>query len=598
VLTINFDGDIRAEQRQDGELSAILELKENGTLPKNQRTANRIKVMAESMVVEDGILYHLWQPSDPGRRPDMRQQIVVPASLRQRILAAYHDEPLGGGHLGFQKTLEKIRETFYWPLMYSDVKHYVSSCKICNSKKGPKQPPTGLMQPIEVGERFEQLGVDFVGPLPETRNGNKWILVFSDYVSKWPEAFAVKEATATEVARHLVEDIVCRHGAPRRLLSDRGKAFLAQVIKETNKVLRIHKVNTSAYHPQTDGLVEKLNGTLETMLSMYVAEDQKDWDEYLPYILFAYRSTPHESTKETPFFLTYGRDPRLPINVSLGSTQPTPRNGTTYRAQLMQKFESAFELVRKNLAKAHERQKTNYDKGRREIEFPVGSRVWLYTPTKKKGLSPKLTRPWKGPFRVTQRVGKLLYKLRDEDGRTLKQLVHVQRLKTFTDRDVDDLNEEIELDEDDNFDFKLEQTSEHVTRKKEKIEEAEKTEHDSENENEKSTTRTPPNNHLSTLLKSLQDIHNTMKQETFNNIREQKRLLYTLLGAGSLYISNGKRQAKFKREISQTRNREELCELIESYLNNFETIFQHEIEKSRNKDRRLQEKSQSRRGGL
>jgi transposase InsO family protein len=143
-----------------------------------------------------------------------------------------------------------------------------------------------------------------------------------DYLTKWAEAFAVPDQSAETIARLLVEEIFCRHGAPQELLSDRGANFLSNLIHEVCQILKIKKVNTSGYHPQTDGLVEKFNGTLTNMLAKS-AEKNSNWDSHLPFLLFAYRATVQESVRESPFYLLYGRDPRLP-------TEDLQRNTPNY----------------------------------------------------------------------------------------------------------------------------------------------------------------------------------------------------------------------------------------------------------------------------
>lgn len=138
-----------------------------------------------------------------------------------------------------------------------------------------------------------------------------------DYLTKWPEVFAIPDQTAATIARLLVEEIVSRHGVPAEVLSDRGSAFLSSLMKEVEELLGFHKVNTTAYHPQTDGLVERFNRTLTAMLAKTVETGGRDWDEHLPYVLFAYRASQQDSTLESPFFLLYGRDPRLPTPSTL-----------------------------------------------------------------------------------------------------------------------------------------------------------------------------------------------------------------------------------------------------------------------------------------
>ena len=136
-------------------------------------------------------------------------------------------------------------------------------------------------------------------------------MVFTDYLTKWPEVFAIKDQTALTIAQIFVEEIICRHGVPCQLLSDRGAAFLSRLMIEVCNLLGVKKINTIAYHPQMNGLTERFNRTLTDMLAKKVDKSGRDWDTHLRFVLFAYRTSMQESTKESPFYLLYSRDPRL-----------------------------------------------------------------------------------------------------------------------------------------------------------------------------------------------------------------------------------------------------------------------------------------------
>lgn len=175
------------------------------------------------------------------------------------------------------------------------------------------RPP---LQFIPIGGPFHRVGVDVL-QLPPTFEGNKYAIVFMDYFTKWPEVFATDDQSATTIARLLVEEIVARHGVPEQLLSDRGQNFLSELVSAVCELLGIEKLNTSGYHPQTDGMVEKLNSTIINMLSKCVEKHGRVWDKQLPYVMLAYRVAVQESTQESPFFLLYGRDLRTPTETAL-----------------------------------------------------------------------------------------------------------------------------------------------------------------------------------------------------------------------------------------------------------------------------------------
>ena len=160
-----------------------------------------------------------------------------------------------------------------------------------------------------------------------------------DYLMKWPEVFPTPDQTALNIAKLLVEQVISRHGVQVELLSDSGSAFLSHLMQEVCQLLGIHRVNTTAYHPQTDGLVKRFNRTLIDMLAKRLERNGRDWDTQIPYVLFAYRASLQESTGESPFFLTHGRDPRLPTELLMD--QPSTRYQVdldTYKGEVTARF--------------------------------------------------------------------------------------------------------------------------------------------------------------------------------------------------------------------------------------------------------------------
>ena len=274
---------------------------ENGTLPTDDEQACRILLDSENYYLDlEGLLHQWWYPS--GRRTkELRSQLEIPATFRHEILVACHDSPLSG-HMGINKTYEKVRERYFWKGMFKDCEHWVQSCVDCSMKKTPKNKQKAIVLPIPVGA-WERVGVDCLGPFPVTDSGNRHIVVFTEYLTKWCEAFPVATIDAPTIARLLVDEIVCRHGAPRTLLSDRGKNFMSNLIKEVCQILNIKKIQTSSYHPCTNGLTEKMNEYLAHALSMYSNSKQTNWDLFIPSILFGYRTSIHPSTGNSPYYL-------------------------------------------------------------------------------------------------------------------------------------------------------------------------------------------------------------------------------------------------------------------------------------------------------
>ena len=197
------------------------------------------------------------------------------------------------------------------------------------------------------------------------------------------------------MAKLFVEGVVCRHGAPQELSSDRGLNFLSELFLEVCRLLEIKKVNTSGYHPQTDGLVEHFNATLTDMIAKTTEKHGCDWDCHLPYLLYAYRTTVQSSTGESPFFLLYGRDSGLPSEEALSQpSTPYMVDVDDYKTELVTGMTDAWKLAGEHIKEAQQWQKRQYDRRSKELDLKIGDRVMVYMSQEKKGKSRKVARPY------------------------------------------------------------------------------------------------------------------------------------------------------------------------------------------------------------
>src|SRR5438445_11074691 len=194
--------------------------------------------------LKEGILYK--------KKREKRLQVIRRWEM-EGVLYMMHDHMLSA-HFGIKATYEKTKERYYWKGLKEDVETYVKSCDKCQRREKPNGKHE--LHPIEVKEPFYMIGIDFVGPLPITEKGNKYIIVAIDYFTKWPEAKAVKEATAKEVSTFILEEIICRHGCPKRILTDRGSHFNNEMIRELTEKFKVKHGFSLPYHPKTNGLVE------------------------------------------------------------------------------------------------------------------------------------------------------------------------------------------------------------------------------------------------------------------------------------------------------------------------------------------------------
>ncbi|PIK54590.1 hypothetical protein BSL78_08521 [Apostichopus japonicus] len=265
--------------------------------------------MWKVLCLRNGILYRKWE-SDSGNEISLK--LVVARSMRNEVMSLLHSNATAG-HLGVKKTMRRVQSRFYWAGYHKDIERWCRQCEKCSSRKGPIKSHRARMQKYVVGAPMERVAMDILGPLPVTDTGNRYILCVADYFTKWTEAYAIPNQEAVTVARVFVEQFVLRFGVPLQLHTDQGRNFESNLFKELAQLLGIDKTRTTAFHPQSDGMVERFNRTLEAMLSAVVSENQRDWDEWLPHVTMAYRSSVHETTGETPSVMMLGREMNLQL---------------------------------------------------------------------------------------------------------------------------------------------------------------------------------------------------------------------------------------------------------------------------------------------
>jgi hypothetical protein len=317
------------------------------------------------------------------------------------------------------------------------VKNFCLTCDLCASRKPPCRRPRAPMQQHLTGVPMERVSLDVLGPLPKSNADNKFILLICDYFTKWVEAFPLPDQEAKTIADKFVKEFVCRYGTPRRLFSDQGSNFQSKLFKEVCQLLEIDKSRTTPYHPQSDGLVERTNRTIEAMMSMFVSPGQRDWDEYLPYIMMAYRSAIQETTGYFPNQMMLGREAELPIDLIIGTPPDEERvkTGVEYVEAMHTKMQVVYNKARDNIQLRSDRQKRNYDLKTQMKRYERGDAIWLHNPARKKGVSPKLVRAWEGPYLVVTRLSDVTYRVQ-RSPRAKMKVVHFDRMKPYMGREV------------------------------------------------------------------------------------------------------------------------------------------------------------------
>ena len=260
----------------------------------------------QQLTLVDGLLYRKREDVG-GRGGNPGLQLVLPRTLVTQLLLLMHDNATVGN-------AAKIRSQFYWVGQCKDVEEWCRRCIECASRKSPPAAH-GPMKVAVTGVPFQRVAMDIIGPFPKTAKGNMYVLIIGDYFTKWVKAYPMSDMEATTVAKCLY-DFICRFGALDMLHTDQGRNFESALISELHKLLGITKTRTTPYHPQLDGMIRCFNRTLLSMLSTVLRDEGEDnWEVALPAVMLAYRSSPHQTTHQSPFMLTFGREVRLPFDV-------------------------------------------------------------------------------------------------------------------------------------------------------------------------------------------------------------------------------------------------------------------------------------------
>lgn len=320
--------------------------------------------------------------------------IVPPQEDRLEIIKECHESPIAG-HKGVTKTYNRIRQKYFWDNLKKQVEDYVRQCESCQRRKlvriKTKQPMVLTDTPINV---FDKIAMDIVGPItPESDQGHRFILTIQDNLSKFSFAIPLVSATANEIAYALVTDFICLFGCPKIILTDQGAAFIGRVMKQLTKVLKIKQIKTTAFHPQSNGSLERSHQVLTDYLKHYT--NKKDWHKWLKLATFAYNTSVHEGTKFTPYQIVLGREARLPSQFAYMDELITYDDHVKNLAVQLQEVRK---LARNNLETAKQKSKAHYDKKIHQVKFNIGDKIYLVK-------NPKIGKfddNYKGPYIITR----------------------------------------------------------------------------------------------------------------------------------------------------------------------------------------------------
>ena len=294
---------------------------------------------------------------------------------RDEIFYEMHKSPIGG-HRGVSKTYNRIKQNFHWENLKEDIQRRIQQCLNCQLKKltrlKTKQPMIITDTP---GTAFDKVAMDIVGPLPITRNSFEYILTIQDQLSKFCTAVPLTNTLSSTIADAFIKRFICIFGAPKIVLTDQGKNFLSNLMSRIAKRFRIKKIRTTAFHPQSNGSLERSHHALGEYLKQYTDRDN-EWDVWLDLAMLNYNTCVQESTKHTPYEVVFGRLARLPSNEPLREADMLP----TYKGyvqDLVIKLNGIQKLAFDNLVASKYKSKKYYDKSINPKNFKLGDYVFL-----------------------------------------------------------------------------------------------------------------------------------------------------------------------------------------------------------------------------
>ena len=352
------------EQRLDPNLGVIIRLIESGQLFKRKlqgKDSTELKSFLRNkrcLKLNKDVLYRK-SYSDNSTTKKTMWQLVVPKLFRERALSGCHDDV---GHQGILRTLSLLRERFYWPGMQEEATQYVMRCSRCLRRKTP--PQVAPLQPILVTQPLELVHMDYLSLEPSKGNIEN-VLVITDHFTRYALAYPSKTQTAQATARILWDNFICHYGFPEKFISDQGRNFESDLIKELCKIAGVKKVHTTPYHPQGNGQCERFNSTLCNMLGTLSDEEKSDWKSHLGCMTHAYNCTKHASTTYSPYYLMFGRHPRLPIDIEFGLHKPNCSDNSSksrYIQKLRRRLNYAFQKASKYSDQQAKKYKQGYDK--------------------------------------------------------------------------------------------------------------------------------------------------------------------------------------------------------------------------------------------
>lgn len=445
---------LREAQRRDASLRTVRNWCRSGTIPgKDQLRGSPLemhtyrKVCPALRIAKDGVLEYPVRLNQFDGPTELTTRCVIPEELWEE--AFYHAHcHASAGHFGERATIKRAQRMFFWPGMTTYLVKKINSCAQCIKKVQKIDPRASEHVPRRHGYPMEQVFIDLVGPLPETAQGDRYILSVQDGYTKWLQAFPLKNKETSTVARVLLDNYISVWGCPRSIFSDQGKEFSSKLFEELMKELKIEKLCAPPYNPQSNN-VERAHRVLNSMFRVFMERGDMQWARYLPAAVLAYNSKVHSSTGCTPHMALLAREATLPVDLVM--QLPSSNKGTV--GEYVQAATDRFRRMYKHIQKCGDaiiRRNANQYHGDAE-KWEVGTQVWYFCPRAVPGKPKKLTSQWIGPYKITQRIAPVLVQIAPahQAGRSI--VTHVTRLRLYqgpAEPSAGGIPEDLELDDD------------------------------------------------------------------------------------------------------------------------------------------------------
>ncbi|XP_039548082.1 uncharacterized protein LOC120493504 isoform X2 [Pimephales promelas] len=382
----------------------------------------------------DDVLMRKWSRSlNSEQRDDWNavHQIVVPSKFRSHVLSLAHDH-LWSGHLGITKTYNRVLQHFFWPGLKSDVVTHCKTCYICQVSGKPNQivPPAPLCPIPAVGEPFERVLVDCVGPLPRAKSGCQYLLTIMCAATRFPEAIPLRNITAKTVTKALTK-FFTTFGLPKTVQTDQGSNFVSRIFRASLKALGVSHVVSSAYHPESQGALERWHQTLKSALRKYCTETGNEWDDGVPLVLFAVREARQDSLGFSPSELVFGHNVRGPLKMLkeefLGNSSSVKTNVLDFVSRTRERLHNACAVAKEALSLSQTKMKKHFDRKAVMRNFLPGEKVLVLLPIPGSSLSARFS----GPYVIKSKWNETDYILHTPERRRKTRLCHINMLKPY-----------------------------------------------------------------------------------------------------------------------------------------------------------------------